>query len=292
MTIRHMRIFAEVYKTKNITQAAEHLHMTQPAVSRAISEIEQNYGVRLFERMHRGLYETQAAAALYPKAIHILQTYEDLDYTLKNWDSFGTLRVGASVMLGNFLLPQMLLRFQQKKPNICVNAVISNAETLKQKLLNNEIDLAFAEEGLEHADLVSREIGSDRLVLIVPQGHPLLKRQGVTLNDTAEYPLLLREQGSASRGLVERLFAARALAVLPLWESASTQAIVKGVHYGFGISFLPEQIVRQDVENGFVSKVELHEPELYRKHYAVWHKNKFLTEKMQEMLSISKEERT
>ncbi len=114
MTIRHMKIFVSVYQAQSITRAAEQLHMTQPAVSRAIQELEHYYGVCLFERIGRRICSTESAARLYAQALHIIETLDSMEKGLRDWDEFGVLRVGATITLGNFLLPELAARFQQR----------------------------------------------------------------------------------------------------------------------------------------------------------------------------------
>ena len=99
MTIRHMKIFAAVYREQSVTRAAESLHMTQPAVTRAIQEIEGYYGVRLFERINRRLSATESGKHLYARAVHIADAFDAMETELRNWDALGVLRVGASVTL-------------------------------------------------------------------------------------------------------------------------------------------------------------------------------------------------
>ena len=96
MTLRHMRIFAEVYRTRNVTHAAQNLHMTQPAVTRAIQELEQHYGVRLFERLYRHLSSTEAAQRLYAQAVYLLDTFDHMEAAMRDWDSLGVVRGGGN----------------------------------------------------------------------------------------------------------------------------------------------------------------------------------------------------
>ena len=145
MTIRHMKIFVSVYQAQSITRAAEQLHMTQPAVSRAIQELEHYYGVCLFERIGRRICSTESAARLYAQALHIIETLDSMEKGLRDWDEFGVLRVGATITLGNFLLPELAARFQQRHPHLQLRAVVSNGAQLSQHLLENTIDLALIE---------------------------------------------------------------------------------------------------------------------------------------------------
>lgn len=104
MTLRHLQIFTEVYNTQNITQASQNLHITQPAVTRAVQELEQHYGVPLFERIRRRLSPTQAGQKLYGQAVHLLDTFDQMETCLKNWDAYGRIRIGATLTLGSTLL--------------------------------------------------------------------------------------------------------------------------------------------------------------------------------------------
>ena len=123
MTLRHMRIFAEVYRTRNVTHAAQNLHMTQPAVTRAIQELEQHYGVRLFERLYRHLSPTEAAQRLYAQAVYLLDTFDHMEAAMRDWDSLGVVRVGATVTLGSTILPVLARRFAALYPGIELHAI-------------------------------------------------------------------------------------------------------------------------------------------------------------------------
>ena len=105
VTIRHIRIFLEVCRTMNVTRAAENLYMTQPAVSRSIHEIEQVYGVRLFERLNQRLYLTDSGRRMRAYAVHIVDTFDQMERELSDGDERGMLRIGASITLGNYELP-------------------------------------------------------------------------------------------------------------------------------------------------------------------------------------------
>lgn len=107
VTIRHIRIFLEVCRTMNVTRAAENLYMTQPAVSRSIHEIEQVYGVRLFERLNQRLYLTDSGRRMRAYAVHIVDTFDQMERELSDGDERGMLRIGASITLGNYELPAL-----------------------------------------------------------------------------------------------------------------------------------------------------------------------------------------
>ena len=277
MTVRHMKIFIQVYQTQSITRAAELLHMTQPAVTRAIQEIEHYYGVHLFERLNRRLYRTESGRMLYEHAIHIVDSFDRMEKGLRDWDEFGVLRVGGSITLGNVLLPGVTAAFRTRHPDLRVKVTVSNGEYLQECLLDNRLDLALIEGGMFQEPLHVEPLLQDRLVLIFPLHHELGRKEKIYLRDLAGYDLLLREPGSAGRSFVDQVFAARNIQVEPVWESASTQAIVKAVAAGLGISLLPRQLVLGDIRAGTVATRPVEDESLQRENFMVWHRNKFLT---------------
>ena len=130
MTIRHIRIFLEVCRTMNVTRAAENLYMTQPAVSRSIHEIEQVYGVRLFERLNQRLYLTDSGRRMRAYAVHIVDTFDQMERELSDGDERGMLRIGASITLGNYELPGVVRRMKQERPSLRLQAT-----TMEQTLM-------------------------------------------------------------------------------------------------------------------------------------------------------------
>ena len=109
LTLRHMKIFTTVYRCGSVTRAAQELHLAQPSLSVAIRELEEHYGVRLFERTGRAISPTQAAGALYGYASHIVSLFDDMEKQMRNWDTLGVLRLGASVTIGTHILPDLIL---------------------------------------------------------------------------------------------------------------------------------------------------------------------------------------
>lgn len=206
MTIRHMKIFIQVYSAESITRAAELLHMAQPAVTRAVQEIERYYGVCLFDRINHRLSRTTAGEEFYTHALHIVETFDRMEKELRNWDEIGRIRVGATNTLGCFLLPEVLLHFQRQYPKLEVTSSVTNADALQNGLLNNQYDLALMEGNVSVPALHAEPFASDRLLLIFPPGHELDGKEKLAPSDIGKYPLLLREKGSTTRSLLEHFF--------------------------------------------------------------------------------------
>ncbi len=290
MTLRHMRIFQKIYETQSVTRAAEALHMTQPAVTRALQELEKYYGLRLFERLNRRLTVTEAGRRMYDYALHLTETFDTMEKSLRDWERQGVLRVGASVSLGCSLLPQLARTFQEEHPGVEVRVRIANGELLRRDLLENRLDLALLEGEENGADLMLTPFAAGEMALIVPPGHPLARAGGATLAQAAAYPLLLRETGSATRRFLDQLLMSRGLAVQPVWESASTQALLSAVREGLGITLVPWALARQTVLRGEAERCPVTDAELIRRRYVAWHPSKYVTGTMRAFVNLCMEQ--
>ena len=290
MTLRHMRIFQKIYETQSVTRAAEALHMTQPAVTRALQELEKYYGLRLFERLNRRLTVTEAGRRMYDYALHLTETFDTMEKSLRDWERQGVLRVGASVSLGCSLLPQLARTFQEEHPGVEVRVRIANGELLRRDLLENRLDLALLEGEENGADLMLTPFAAWEMALIVPPGHPLARAGGATLAQAAAYPLLLRETGSATRRFLDQLLMSRGLAVQPVWESASTQALLSAVREELGITLVPWALARQTVLRGEAERCPVTDAELIRRRYVAWHPSKYVTGTMRAFVNLCMEQ--
>ncbi len=285
MTLRHLKIYIEVYRLENVTKAADALHMTQPAVSRSIQEIERYYNVRLFERIHHRLYVTELGKEFYAYALHIMDSFEQMEQGLRTWDEYGILRIGTSISIGTFLLPKVLLACKTHNPHLKIKSTVSNWHHLQQALLNNELDFVVMEGGMIPDMLHAQSIAQDCLVPVLPPNAPERNTEQ-TLQELVKNPLLLREYGSAGRGFLEHIFAIHHIQAEPLMESISTQAILQSVHMGLGISFLPKHLVEESIANGFVATCQVSDETFCRDNYIVWHKQKFITKSAKETMDF------
>ena len=145
MTLRHLEIFRAVCARESVTQAAEALNMTQPAVSMAVKELEAFYGVRLFERMNRRLYITEAGRSLLQYADTVLTQFQESVQVLRQGGARGRCRFGMTVTIGETWLPAILTRLKEELPELDVEAFIQNSRRTEEMVLRNEIDFALVD---------------------------------------------------------------------------------------------------------------------------------------------------
>lgn len=277
MTRRHLEIFVAVYQNANMTRAAESMHLAQPSVSLAIRELEEHYRIRLFDRMGKHIYPTDSGTQFYGYALHIVSLFRELEENARSLERAGTLRIGASITIGNYVLPDLLQAFHKDFPDIRTEAVILNSGAIEQAILDNRVDLGLIETETHSGQIQRLPFLEDRLCVIAPPGHALTQNPPSSFRQLADFPFLMRERGSAGREMVEGLFELYQLPLAPLWESASTQAIVRGVANGLGIAILPWLLVEQAVQDGLVEAIEVPDLALSRHFYVAWHQNKYLS---------------
>lgn len=284
-----MKIFEAVFRHSNITKAAEELHLAQPSVSVAVRELEEYYGICLFERLGRRIVPTELGKEFYGYALHIVSLFDEMEQKIRNWDALGVIRIGASITIGTHILPPLLKQYQALYPELRTEVTIGKSAVIEQHILENKIDIGLIENQSEHPDINVLPFMEDYMQAIVAPDHPLAKYSQVTLEQLAQYPFLMREKGSAGREILDACFALEQITVHPLWESASTQAIVRGVAEGLGVAVLPCLLVRKNIEEHTVKIIPFPQP-LTRKLNLIWHRSKYLTDNMNAFIELCKKE--
>lgn len=278
MTLRHMKIFASVCENNcNTTKAAEAMHMTQPAVSLAIRELEQYYGVTLFDRIGRRLRLTEAGQRFWEYASHISALFEDMEKGMRNWDSFGLLRVGASITIGSQFLPSYVKAFYNCYPGTEVRVLVASSDELEQRILTSELDFALIEGVAHHPSILSEEYMEDHLTVICPANGYFQNGQVLTVEEFKQQKFLLREPGSGTREVFDRAAESAGFSVQPIWEAMSTTALVNAVINGLGIAVLPHRMVTGPLERGLVTAIRVEGMDFRRRFHITYHKEKFLT---------------
>lgn len=255
MTPDQLITFAAVAEHRNISRAALALHLSQPAVSGQLRQLQDEFGEPLYLRDGRGVRLTPVGEALARHAAQLRDTfaqaraYRDAVRGLER----GTLRVGASTTPASYLLPYLLAEFQPLAPEVVIQTMSGNTAEVVASLAALDVALIEGPPGdpLPVGTTV-RQWCDDEIVAIVPAAHPLAarvragKRPGATLAELAAYPLVLREAGSGVRQLVERAFALAAAPLSVAFEIAGVEAVKEAVRAGMGIGFVSAMSLRHD----------------------------------------------
>lgn len=286
MTLKHIRIFVTVYQEESITRAAEKLHMTQPATSLAIREMEEYYHTKLFERSGRGIRVTSAGTRLYPSAARLLSLYDEMDAEMKNWDTSGRLRIGSSISIGSCILPQLINRFSKKYPELELYVKVDSSDVIEQNILENHLDFALIEGSVHSEKLKSSVFLDDELVPVCSRFHPLAGAEDIELDSLKKEHFLMREPNSGTRQLADSSFALKNFQIKPTWESTSTAALINAVSIGLGISILPKRMLEKQLRMHQIASFTIHDLDLKRQYSLIYHENKFVSPTMQEFFDM------
>ena len=276
MTIKHLRVFVAVCEQGGITKAANALHMVQPAVSTAISELERYYKASLFDRINQRLVLTELGKELLVKAKRILEEFDDFQQTAIFGGENPRIRIGSSLTLGKTVLPGFLASIRKSLPCLDPVFVIDKTAVIEEMLECGRLDFGIVEGDVKIGHLKKLPFGKDKLTPVCAPYYAVPK--SITLEQLTQHPLLLREAGSASRDLFSAALAQRHLSVKPFVESVSNQALISFAEQGHGIAVLPEGIVKEGVSSGALCTLEITDADMSRTHYVIMHKNKYLSE--------------
>jgi DNA-binding transcriptional LysR family regulator len=286
MTVRHLKIFVAVCEEGSVTKAGQRLFMAQPTVSFAVAELEKHYGVKLFDRISKRLYLTDAGHKLLAYARHIVSIFDEMEAGIRGGDNNGILRIGASITIGNCLLPSLLIAFAARKPGVDVKIQVDNSEKIERSVLDNRIDFGLI-EGVSHSSqIVSEAFRDDELVLLFAPGHRWEAQAAVKPDELKNEPFLMRERGSGGREIVESAMFLHDIKIEPAWESISTQAIVRAVTNGLGVTVLPLLLVANHLARGALLTRPIEGISLKRKFTVIRHKNKYITSAMKEFIDL------
>jgi len=277
MTLRHLNIFITVCKEKSITKAGEKLFISQPAVSNAIKELELYYRTPLFDRISKKLYLTESGKNLYQYALHITSLFDELNESMQSQNEAATLKIGSSITIGNYYMPQFIASFSQVHPRTKTYVTVQNSDIIEKMILENELDFAFI-EGIVHSNqLISSDFMTDQLIFICAPSHPFLLKSNICIKELEQESFLMREKNSGTRELADSVLALHNCSVIPLWESSSTNAIIQAVSKGLGISILPIHLCEDKLKDGCIQTFSVPGITFERNYHIIYHKNKYIS---------------
>lgn len=283
MNIRQLQIFKAVCKNLSFTKTAKQLYMSQPAISHTISDLEAEVGCTLLDRINHKIYINDAGYQFLNKANQILELYEDLENNFLK-ETKTVIKIGSSITIAGILLPSLIQEFQEMHPEIQIKVVVDKAKNIENKLLNNEVDIAFIEGIIQHPMCVSHPFSKFKLLAVCSPLHPFSKHSKITINDLANSDVLLREKGSAIRSCVDHAFISQNIVIEPTWTSVNSQVLIQATLHNLGITILPETLLTSQLKNKELLKIEIENLSLSNHNYLVYHKNKILSSSLQSFI--------
>lgn len=266
-----LKVFYIVAKRLNFTRAAEELFISQPAVSKHIHEIEEHYGVKLFDRNGTKIKLTKAGNVLYSHVEKLTDIYRDIDMDIAalSSNSKGLLRIGASTTVAQYYLPKYMASFKERFPDIEMTMVSNNTEVVENLLIENKIDLAIVEGQSKRQNLQYNCIAKDEIVLCTKASNQSAK-QVIKPEDLKKLPIILREPGSGSLEVIASALKTKNIQLSELQkeiEMQSTESIKTYLLHSDVYAFLSIHAIFRELKENELKIIDIKGLEIERSFY-------------------------
>lgn len=266
--------------------------MTQPAVTFQIRQLEDQFDTRLFDRTHNRVSLTEAGRVVFEYAEKIFELYGEMENAIREMtnDISGSLTIGASTTISEYMLPALLGEFNTQNPDVRLRLRVSNTEGIVSMVENNVIDLGVVEGLVNNKNLLVEVCRKDDLVLIVPPKHALAEKKSVKLKDVMSYSFICREEGSGTREVILDYMYSLGMdkhAMNNCLELGSPEAVKGAVEAGMGVTIVSRASITKELKLGSLVAVPL-DPPLSRDFSFVRQRQKFKVRAMEELLEFAR----
>lgn len=277
LTLRQLDILEAVARCGSFSRASAELHLTQPAVSMQIKQLESSLGMSLVEQMGKRIHLTQAGQETLQAARTINRELTNLEHSLANLQGLkgGSLTVSVA-STASYFTARLMAQFRDIHPEVRVSLNVVNRETLLKHLGDNSIDLALMGQPPEGHDLSALPFMDNPLVVIAAPNHPLAGQPQIPLSQLVEEPFVGREPGSGTRSAVEKVFAESGLTLSAAMEMNKNEAIKQAVEAGLGLGVVSLHTVQAELAAGLLSVLDVQRFPLQRQWYLVQRQGKRL----------------
>jgi len=270
-------VFISVAVNLSFSKAAKDLFISQPAVTKHVKELERKMNVALFDRKGNKIFLTKAGKLCYRSLVKIRQAYRDMEFDIGLLEnSFkGELRIGASSTISQYLIPKLIAAFHRKYPKIKIDLFNGNSFQMEQKLLNNEIDLAFVENASSQGDLIYHNFIEDEIVVVTGVNSVFAKQKILSLETIQEIPMVLREKGSGTLEVIENSFLQKGVDLENLnifIHLGSTESIKNFLCDFDGIALVSEKSIEKELALKNIQIIKIKDLSIIRKFRWVFRK--------------------
>lgn len=257
--IDSLKIFLTVVEKRNFSRAAEDHHLSQPGVSLKIRNLEEEFQVQLLHRSPKYVELTRAGEILFEHGKEILRHYEEAKeeiYLLKNVVT-GSIKIGASFTVGEYLVPGILASFMNKYSTVESQVLIGNTEEVAEWVRNGQIHIGLVEGDVQSSDVIETPFMEDEMIVIMPGGRHLVNERLINWGELQNQVWVLREKGSGTRTYGDVFIEANNLKPKKIYEFSSNQGVKEGVIAGLGFSIISKLAVHKELKTGELSRVSI-----------------------------------
>ena len=278
LTLRQLQCFSAVAQNLSFTRAANTLHLTQPAVSMQVRQLELQTGIALTEQLGKQIHLTEAGEEVFRYARSILQQVDEMDDVLNKMKGLagGRLRI-AAISSANYFAPKLLGVFHQRFHDVGVSMDVTRQQSVLKQVADNEVDMAIMGQPPEGMNVDAIAFMDNPLVIVAPPGHRLAKQKNIALKQMEKEIFLTREPGSGTRGAMHRFFRQHKLKLTTGMEMGSLEGIKQSVQAELGVGLLPRGAIETELKLKKLVVLNIKGMPIKRHWYVVLHKGKRLS---------------
>tara|TARA_B100002019_G_scaffold54342_1_gene46434 strand:+ start:2709 stop:3596 length:888 start_codon:yes stop_codon:yes gene_type:complete len=293
MSDKRLLVFYTVAKVLSFTKAAKKLHMTQPAVTFQVRQLEEKFDLKLFDRKQNRIYLTEAGQKAFYYADKIFNLNNEMQHELKilSDEQNTSINLGGSTTVAQYLLPLLLKGFLKEYPFLKINITEANTEEIVIKVDEAEVDLGIVEAPVKHPDLLSEIFRADELFLIVNSSHPLSSQQELEVDQLLELPIIMREDGSGTKEVIVNYLKEHYVDISKLnvvMEFGNSESIKGAVEANVGVAILSMHTIQKELQLKTIHAIKL-KPKLTRNFYFVRKPSKTKYKIIDELIKYAKE---
>jgi DNA-binding transcriptional LysR family regulator len=290
--LRQLEIFCKVVELGSFSKAADAVYLAQASVSERIANLERMVGAKLLDRLGREVVPTRAGELLYKHAVLLLDMKRTARLEMEDFLGVkrGEIHMGGSTIPGEYILPRVIGRFNEKHPLISVVLSISDTSEIESRVLEGMLELGVIGSKGSHNNLRYQELWKDELVLAIPPKHRLARKRGVSLAELSEEPFIMREFGSGTLKSMENALrdpefeAAGSLRVVARFGSST--AVKEGIKAGLGVSILSARAIDTELKTGILKALRVKNLPMHRSFYLVRDKRRIASPLCQAMIDF------
>lgn len=285
-SLRQLEVFLATARYENVTRAAEALAMSQSAASGSLRELENQFDVRLFDRLGKRLQLSELGKQLRPQAESLLEQARAMEQAFAGGDVIGRLQIGATLTIGNYMAVNMIADFRQRHPEADIALTVANTESIAARVAGFELDMGLIEGELQHPDLEILHWRADELVVFAAPGHPLADSPALSDKDLIALPWIVREHGSGTRQAFERAMHGILTDLTIAMELQHTEAIKRAVEAGLGVGCLSRICLTDAFSRGSLVPLAVPSRDFRREWFLITHREKFHSTALKEWLAL------
>ena len=294
INLNQLRIFQAVTETRSFTRAAEVVHLTQPGISKHIKQMEEYYGVPLFDRLGKKIALTQAGEVLFEATREIMASITAAEQRIEDLKGLhgGKLVLGASFAIGIYFLPGILAEFRKQYPAVDLTLDISLGEKIVAKILANKLDLGLVSHEVHDPRLYCAEFMTDELIAIAPNNHRWANKRRIKPQELLEETFIVAAKGAGTRAVVEERLRDKGIVLKNVLDFGNLEGVKRAVEAGLGVSIQSQSVVRREIAAGSLAGVSVAGMNVKFAHFWIHRRDKHLSNAARAFMSLLQAERT